>query len=343
MSKDSDNYLSSVITLLNCALTDDPFCAFPKSSYNYVVGDSRAGKTYFIQQLFAEAAHDENFDDYDLIFDEPEDGALMDRAELFGEVTEERVRPPFMIDDETWGSSETVEEMYSRAKKAFKNGPCIQAVDSMDALTSLAELKKSEKIADAIEDEADTKGIMSDGKAKVNSMMLRQIMKPMKKHGSLLFIISQTRDSVGQLFSTKTRSGGKALRFYATTEIWFSIKKPLKRTIKKKEREVGNIIQISVKKNRNSSQCPTIEVPFLHDYGFDDIGCCIGFLVDNGHWKGDNKIVCPEFSSKPVARTDLIKYIEEKSARHDKLRVIVGEVWNEVREATKPKRKKRYG
>lgn len=342
MAKDTDNFLSSGITLLNLALTDDPFCAFRRGTYNYVVGDSMAGKTYFAMQLFAEASHDENFQDYSLIFDNPEDGAQIDVEENFGKQTAERLEPPFMMDEGVWGSSETVEEMYSRIKKTFRKGPCLQVVDSMDALTSLAELKKADQIADAIEEDGDAKGIMSDGKAKVNSMMLRQIMKPMQKHESLLFIISQTRDSVGKMFSEKTRSGGKALRFYATTELWFSAVKALKRSVKGQEREVGNLVQIRVKKNRNSSQRPTVTIPLLHDYGFDDIGSCIDYLIDNKHWNGKSKIECPEFSDKALNRASLIALIEAKPSRHDKLRTIVGEVWNEIRNATKPKRKKRY-
>lgn len=342
MAKDSDNYLSSGLTLLNCALTDDPFCAFKKGTYNFIVGDSMAGKTYFSMQLFAEAAHDDAFSDYKLIFDEPEDGALMDVAETFGAATEDRVRPPFMLDDDQWGSSETVEEMYSRAKKVFRKGPCLQVVDSMDALTSLAEMKKADQISESFEDDSEVKGIMSDGKAKANSMMLRQLMKPMQQHGSLLFIICQTRDSVGKLFSEKTRSGGKALRFYATTELWFSIKKTLKKKVKGQDREYGSLIQIKVKKNRNSSQRPVVEVPLLSDYGFDDIGSCINFLRENKHWTGEKKIVCPEFSDTPVSMGDLLAMVEEKPARQNKLRTLVGQVWNEIREATKPKRKKRY-
>jgi RecA/RadA recombinase len=312
-----------------------------KGSYNFIVGDSMSGKTYFSMGLFAEASHDENFSDYDMVFDEPEDGAQMDVAKCFGEATEDKVRPPFLMEDESWGSSETVEEMYSRTKKAFKAGPTIQVVDSMDALTSLAEMKKADQISDAIEDDGDVKGIMSDGKAKVNSMMLRQIMKPMQRHGSMLFIISQTRDSVGKLFSAKTRSGGKALRFYATTELWFSVKQTIKKTIRKKEREIGKLIQIKVEKNRNSSQRGMVEIPLIHDYGFDDIGGCVAWLADN-HWKGTKKLECGEFSKTPLSATELIAFIEEKESRYEKLQNLVGEVWNDIREATRPKRRARY-
>lgn len=337
-----DDFLSSGLTLLNCALTDDPYCAFLRGTYNFIVGDSMAGKTYFSMQLFAEANRDPTFDDYTLIHDDPENGAQMDVAGIFGEGTASRITGHAVDEDGTPIPSVTVEEMYLKTKRLFKKGPCIEIVDSMDALTSIAELKKADKIEEAIDSETDAKGIMSDGKAKANSMMLRQVMGPMQASESLLFIISQTRDSVGKLFSEKTRSGGKALRFYATTEIWFSVKGKIKKSVKGIEREVGNLVQISIKKNRHSSQRPIVEIPLIHDYGFDDIGSCVDFLVKNKHWKGTGKIECPEFSDVAISREKLCVLIEHKESRQDKLKRIVGEVWNEIREATKPKRKKRY-
>jgi hypothetical protein len=337
--KDTDDYLSSGLTLVNLALTDNPFCAFKRGSYNFIVGDSMTGKSWFSTQLFAEAAHDPTFEDYTLVFDQPEDGVQFDVGSTFGQKTAERIRPPRYVDEQET-SSETVEEMYSLARKFMKKGPTIEIVDSMDALTSLAEIKKSEKIAEGIEEGEETKGIMSDGKAKVNSMMLRQLMSPLQKHKSLFFIISQTRDAVGNMFSEKTRSGGKALRFYATTELWFSVRQTLKKTVKGQPRDVGALIQIKVKKNRHSSQRTTIDVPLLHDYGFDDIGSCVDWLCKN-HWKSGKTIDAPEFKVS-LKRDALVAYIEDKESRYEKLKLLTGEVWLSIREGMKPKRKKRY-
>lgn len=342
MITNPENYLSSGCTLLNLALTDNPYCAFVKGSYNFLVGDSMSGKTYFSMQLFAEASHDNSFDDYRLIHDDPEDGMLMDVAQSFGPATYERIESHKKNENGAAVASVTVEEMYLHAKKAFTKGPCIEIVDSMDALSSLSEMKKADKIEQAMEDDDEIKGTMSDGKAKANSSMLRQLMGPMQKTESMFFIICQTRDSVGKLFSEKTRSGGKALRFYATTELWFSVKGKIKKTVKGKEREVGTLVQIAVKKNRHSSQRPIVTVPLIHDYGFDDNGSCVDWLLEQKHWQGKQKIECPEFSAVPISREKLLAHIEEKEVRQEKLKKLVGKVWNTIREEMKPKRKKRY-
>lgn len=339
---DTDNYLSSGLTLLNCGLTDNPYCAFKKGLYNLIAGDSMSGKTWFAMQLFAEAAHDESFKDHKLIFDQPEDGALMDVADFFGQETADRIVPASYDEDGDPSDSETLEEMYSLAKKAFRKGPCIEFVDSHDALTCLAEMDKAEKIDAAVENDTSVAGIMSDGKAKVNSAGLRLLKKPLKAHGSIFFMISQLRDNLGFGFEKKSRSGGRALRFYASTEIWFTPIKTITKKVKGKDREIGNMISIKVKKNRNSSQRPTVIVPLIHDYGFDDVGSCVDWLREN-HWKGEKKINCPEFSTTPLSREDLIALIEEKLSRYEKLKRLVGKVWNEIRSNMKPQRKKRYG
>lgn len=329
---DRDQFLNSGLTLVNCALTGDPFCGFKKGGYYNITGDSMTGKSIWTLQLFAEAANDPIFDDYSFQHDNPEDGVHLDVSEVFGEKTATRIEEY---------ASETAEEMYSKMKKHMKSGPTLGVVDSMDALTTLAELKKGDEIATAIEEGSTTTGIMSDGKAKVNSSNLRQMMKPLKDTGSFLFIISQTRDSVGTGFNPKTRSGGRALRFYAQTEIWLSNKKTLKKTVKGIDREVGQVVEFAVKKTRHSSFKTKVEVQLLNDYGFDDIGSCVDWLIQNKHWSGGKKIKAPEFKGE-YSRADLIAYIEEKEVRHEKLRTLVGKVWTEIRDAIRPDRKKRY-
>lgn len=329
---DRNQFLNSGLTLVNCSLTNDPYCAFKRGGYYNITGDSMTGKSILTVQLFAEAANDEIFDEYAFHHDNPEDGVHLDIAEVFGTSTAERINEY---------ASETAEEMYSKMKRYFKKGPCIGVVDSIDALTTLNEMKKGDEIAGAIEEGQTVAGVMSDGKARVNSSYLRQLMRPLRDSGSLLFIISQTRDSLGTGFTPKTRSGGRALRFYAQTELWLSNKKTLKKTVRGVEREVGHIIEFSVKKTRHSSHKSKVEVPLLNDYGFDDIGSCVDWLMMNKYWDGKKKINATEFGVE-LSRQDLIAYIEEKSSRYEKLRELVGTVWNDIRKALRPDRKKRY-
>lgn len=340
---DPENYVSSGSTLLNCGLTDNPYCAYEKGKYYFFVGDSQSGKTFFSMTLFAEAARDESFANYRFIHNNTEDGMMFDVARYFGQSVADRLEAPSYTEDGEPMSSEYLEDFYTHAKKCFLEGPCIYILDSIDALTSRQEEKKEAKMdIEAAAGRAVT-GEMSDGKAKINSSRLRRLLKPMKKHGSILIIIVQTRDNLGNGFSEKTRSGGRALKFYATSEIWTSVRKTLTKEVKGKKRKYGIITQMDIKKNRHSDHVGSVEIPILAGYGFDDIGSCVDWLVENEHWKVSGKrIVAPDFSEEPLNREKLISVIENKKNGHYKLQEIVGEAWNQIREAMKPKRKPRY-
>lgn len=341
MSIDLSEFLDSGLTLLNLGLTGNPFAGFKKGSYVSVVGDSMTGKSLFLFQVFAEAANDEKFDDYDLLFDNPEDGVHIDITDMYGEKVASRVKP-LHEEDGTAVASSTVEEMYSRTRRHVKRGPCIVCVDSNDALSTMAEQKKELEIDDAVDSGKDTKGIMTDGKARANSAGLRSLQTVLKRSGSLFFMISQTRENLGSAFAGKTRSGGKALRFYSQAEIWFTTVKTLKKSVRGKDREIGQLVEIAIKKTRTSSTKWKVTIPLLIDYGFDDVGSCVDWLIENKHWSGGKKIKAPEFSDEPLSRQELLEFIEEKSGRRKKLRRIVGEVWKEIKEALSHKRTKRY-
>jgi len=339
---DRSLFLDSGLTLLNLGMTGDPFCAFKRGGFFSIVGDSMTGKSLFLMQLYAEACRDSTFEDYKLVFDNPEDGVHVDIPDMYGESVASRVEPLWKDDDGEPVASATVEEMYSGFRRKMKSHSILGCVDSMDALSTMAEQKKDVEMDDAIDNNKETKGIMTDGKARANSAGLRSIQNVLKKNKSLLFIISQTRENLGSSFSGKVRSGGKALRFYSQGEVWFQTVKTLKKTIKGVDREAGQLVEISVKKTRTSSTKWKVQVPLLIDYGFDDIGSCVKWLIDNKHWKGGKKVTAPEFFEDPVSLSELISFLEEKPVRRTKLRRIVGKVWNEIKSQIRPDRKRRY-
>ena len=338
-----DTFLSSGCTLFNCAMTDNPWCAFEQGKYYFIVGDSMSGKTYFTMALLAEATHNEVFNDYRFIHNNREDGALMNIGELFGKAVEERIEAPAYDKNNNEIHSETVESFWLDAKNKCQTGPCIYIMDSMDSLTSRAEQQKSEKLEKAISEGREEAGIMSDGKAKVNSMMARQILDVLKESGSILLITAQTRDNLGMGFAPKTRSGGKSLRFYATAEIWTSAVKSIKRKIKGKDRKIGHICRFKIEKNRHTGrQTPDIDIPLLTGYGFDDIGSCIDFLINNGHWKKKGQTIHASEFGEATTRDNLIANIEKSDDRLEILLTTVGDIWKEIIKAMIPKRKKRY-
>jgi len=174
------------------------------------------------------------------------------------------------------GCSHSIEEFYYHIDDALEQKkPFIYILDSMDSLSSKAEKDKFDETKMAYRKGKEVAGSYGDGKAKKNSTSLRQLLAPLQKTGSILIIINQTRDNLGFGFGKKTRSGGRALRFYATIELWSSVKRKLSRTIKGKKRQLGVECSIQIKKNRITGRERTLTLPIYHSFGIDDVGSCV--------------------------------------------------------------------
>lgn len=354
---DSDQYVSTGSTLLNLACTGFTTRGFRKGFYYFFVGDSQSGKTFLCMTSLAEAHINPNFSNYRFIMDEPEQGALMDRSAFFGKGCSDRIEPPAGTRKDP-KFSETIEDFYYHLDDACKKGiPFIYILDSMDSLYSEAADKKFEankkihrkgKGSDDTEEDPDTpkkKGSYGDGKAKENSDKIRRFIPKLAKMGSILIIINQTRDNIPQpgqfTFEKKTRSGGHALKFYATFELWSSVKIPITKLVKGKKRKIGAVSKVAVKKNRIIGRDRVVEIPFYYSYGFDDTRACVDYLVEEKHWAGKTETVsAPEFDFKGK-KIDLVNKIEEEG-KEKELRLLVKKTWQEIEALCKVDRKPRY-
>jgi RecA/RadA recombinase len=334
--------LSTGCTLLNCALSDDPSYGLETGRYYLLVGDSGAGKTWLTHSILAEAAHNPAFDDYSLIYDDVEGGALMNVAKFFGKKTAMRIQPPRTTEDGLPICSETIEDMYDNVTDCMERGPCIYITDSVDALSSNSSLEKFQENKKRRQSGKDATGSYGDGKAKINSENLRNLITMMKKGGSLVVFVCQSRDNLGFGFETKTRSGGRALKFYATSEIWMSVKKKLRQEVGGVKMSRGIISQVDIKKNRQNGNEPACSFTILNSLGIDDITSSIDFLVESELWsESSGKLTAAEFDFAGK-RSKLIKSIE---AEDDValLQAIVGRQWNEIREKMSTReRRSRY-
>ena len=340
------DFVSTGSTLLNLACTGKVNCGFAKGKYYFIVGDSASGKTFISLTCLAEASVNSNFKDYRFIYDNAEDGALMDIKKFFGKEVMRRMEAPQRAYAQSGSEapiySSTIEEFYYNVDDAIKKGkPFIYILDSMDSLSSEQEQDKFDETKKAHRKGKETTGSYGDGKAKKNSTNLRRLLTPLQKSKSILIILSQTRDSLGFGWEKKTHSGGHALRFYACTEFWCSIKKQIKKNVKGKPRQTGIQCLIEFKKNRFQGKLRRITIPIYHSFGIDDIGSCVDYLLEEDVWKTkENKISASEFDFIGT-REKLIRLIEEKNMEKD-LREIVGDIWNEIEDLCSVKRKRRY-
>lgn len=328
------DYLSTGSTLLNLACSDRIDGGFQKGTYNFLVGDSASGKTFLSLTCLAEAARDPAFKEYRFIYDNAENGALMDFERYFGSEVKRRT--------EVETSSCTVEGfLYSLDDACRGDRPFIYILDSMDVLSTDEDEGKFLERKDASRGGKEASGSYGTAKAKANSAGIRRLIPKLKETGSILIIISQTRDNIGFGFDKKTRSGGHALRFYASLELWSSIKGKLKKTVKGKERQLGITCEVKVKKNRLTGKERTIEIPIYHSLGIDDLGSCVDYLIEEKYWsKNGASIHAADFAFKG-GRDKLIDWIEENH-KEGELRELVGKLWQEIEQECEIKRRNKY-
>lgn len=338
-----EDLLSTGSTLLNLACAGRWKGGFIKGKYYYMVGDSASGKTWLAFTCFGEAAQNPHFNDYRLIYDNAEDGALFDVGAYFGEGVANRLEAPAKEDGEPKFSG-TIEEFYFHLDDAIKAGkPFIYVLDSMDAISTEVDDEKFEKTKKAHQKDREESGSYGTAKAKANSNNIRRVVRQLRDTGSILIIVGQARDKIGTFGYGDKRSfsGGRALRFYATLQVLFSTKEKIKKTIKGKNRQLGIISKVEIKKNRITGKEPVIELPILHGYGVDDVGSCIDYLVEEGHWKKGPKGINAGELNLVASREDLISLIEQEN-KEVELKGLVSKVWAEIEHACTPKRKPRY-
>lgn len=339
----SADFLSTGAALLDLGCSGRKAGGFAKGHYYYFVGDSSSGKTFVCLTCFAEAAKNVNFDDYRFIYDNGEDGALMNFVKFFGQKAADRIEPPAGT-KESPVYSESIEEFYFHLDDATNDGrPFIYVQDSLDVLSSKDEEKKFKEAKNAHRKGKEATGSYGDGKAKKNSVGLRQILPKLRKTGSILILIGQTRDNIGfgSQYEPQTRAGGRAPIFYATLVLWSSVLKRLKKKVGVKERQIGIICRVKIKKNRFTGRDVSVNIPIYWSHGIDNTGSLVDFLVEEGHWKVTKGLINATEFGAVANREDLIKEIEED--RHEKkLKSIVADLWKSIENDLRVERKKRY-
>lgn len=297
-----------------------------------LIGDSHSGKTLFALTIFAECSILPRFNDFRFIYDDVEAANEFDIPYLFGKKVNKRI--------EQDKRSKTIEDLNDTLARLLEGDkPFIYILDSFDGLTSEAAIEKDEINRKAREKGNKISGSYGDGKPKKASEMFSQRVQQLHDQGSFLLIISQTRDNIGfgSMFTPKTRSGGKALKFYSFHEIWLACQKKEK----KGARTYITNVKAKITKNKLIGRHGEAEFPILFDYGVDNIASCIKFLMAEKTWTGTNKSVnSKEFADNmPVSK--LIKHIEDYDLE-DELFSICQKTYNQIIAKLKPNRKRKY-
>ena len=292
--------------------------AFKTGTMNNIIGDSSSGKSIMVLSGLAWVSIMPKFDHYRLIYDDAEFADSFDHNKLFGPKFAKRIEAPGPDGE----MSTTIENFYDFVNDACDlRIPFIYVLDSFDAIDSDVEIAK--ELANREHRKAKNlskiKGTFGATKQKKASQMFRHICSRLKENDSVLIIISQTRDNLNAMSFVKTyRSGGKALKFYASIEAWLTYIGPITQTIDKIKYDVGVDTRAKITKNKFTGQKSQCDFPIFPSYGIDDVTACIDFLVLVKFWKKSaNTIDAKELKFKGTKKS-IINFIEKKKVKREK-------------------------
>ena len=253
---------------------------FPSGKFINIVGDKSAGKTFLSNEIVAWAYHNMDKKKFRWVYDDCEGGYSFNTMNLYG----------FDIMPEEPIRSTTVEEAFCNISDfcdSLKNDQCgIYVLDSLDGLTSNEQDERAEERLKAFHnDKTFDKGSYGMGKQKYLSQeFFPQLCSKIQDKNILVIIISQVRENVDMFsFEKFTRSGGKAMDFYAHTVLWLATCQK----IVKKDRSVGVVVKAKVTKSKTPRPFRECFFSFLYDYGLDGIGTSVDYLYDLRTPKGD--------------------------------------------------------
>lgn len=315
-----------------CALTD---CVvgggWRRGRIINVVGDSSLGKTQFMIEACANFAH--TYPKGLIRYNETERAFDKEYAQVVG-LPVERVE---VVDTENFTIEDVYKDLLAQHKLAGQR-PLLYIIDSLDALTTEAEVKN-------VRTKGLGKGQFND-KAKEVSKFLR--MTAAIQSGGLLtiMIVSQEKDKVGAMVgNTKTRSGGRALQYYSSQVLWLSKGAvgegnrkvhEIRVKIRGMTRTIGIWVKAKSTKNKVGSPMRFCEFPILFNYGIDDATAHVVWLQQvNEH----DVLERLGLGDKPLDRLGKMDDQEFAEARR-KLASIVPRVWDKIERECQPVRRK---
>lgn len=253
-------FFSTGCMLLDCALG----FGWPVGKIINIVGDKSTGKTQLAVEAFANFCRHfpEGYMDY------------MEAEAAFDIPYAQKVGLPvdrLMIHDDI----DTVEQFFKALEKICdrkESSPTLVVLDSLDSLSDAEELNtdvgKSSSMAK---------------KARLMSQLFRRLVRKCKASRTTVIIISQVRDKINVMFGRKhTRSGGKALDFYAALVLYLAEVGKIYKTKTGIKRPIGVKIKAKVDKNKVAEPFRECQFPIIFNYGIDDIQAAIDWLVEVG-------------------------------------------------------------
>ena len=332
-SKKEKILLSTGCYLLNLACSGKAEGAFIPGTLINIIGDSHAGKTFLAHNVFAEAVLNPFFKNYDLYYDNAEAAMTKGIRKAFGKLLHMKLKKPAGEE----GRSRIIQEWRKNIWSVIKKGnPFIYVLDSLDALDSKENVARLDEEAAGKKE----KGSYKMEKAKILSEVLGSVCREIEKTNSIIIILSQTRDNINPMtFVPKTRSGGKALKFYSCIEMWLANLGSIKD--EKTKRTIGHKVRTKITKSKITGKIRDCDFSIHPDYGIDNISSSIDFLIKEGFWRKEKLKYEAGKLNMLATKEKIIAAIEEKETEKI-LQEEVQEAWDSIEDSLKLKRKPRY-
>lgn len=286
-----------------------------------VVGDKAVGKTLLAIEACTNFAH--TYPKGKIWYREAESAFDLDYAAALG-MPLDRIK---FRDD-----LETVEDFYddlrAQAKKAEELGVSgLYILDSLDALSDKSEMERDID-----------KGTYGAQKAKQMSTLFRKLVRRIRATNIHLMIISQVRDNIGVTFGRKfSRSGGRALDFYASQVVYLALIEKIHKTKAKQKRTIG--IRVRAKCDKNKIGLPFRECDFniIFGFGVEDYQAGLEWLADVKKLEllGISEKAVPDFIHDCMLWDE-----DEYKAHKSKLDTALLTAWTQVESSFLPKRRK---
>lgn len=255
----SVDFFSSGCALLDCVLGN----GWPEGKLVNIVGDSGSGKSLLCIEACANFA--KKYPGAPITYVETEAAFDPEYASRLGIPLD-----AINLEQDIY----TVEDLFRKLEEGQVRStkteiPELFIVDSLDALSDETEIERG--IGDSS---------YGANKAKKLTELFRRLHAKLSRSKITVFIVSQTRDNIGVSFGNKlTRSGGKALRFYASIEMWLAYTGKIEKTIEGVKRTIGVTIKVQTKKNRMAPPHRDCTFDLLFNFGVDSFKTNIDWLT----------------------------------------------------------------
>ncbi len=286
-----------------CIYIADPRHLYITDGYNVT------HNTFLANEIITNAYYKYPKDKFKWIYDDCERGYSFDTQSMYG------------FDIIPYGeeiSSSSVEEAYCNIANfadSLKDDQFgIYVLDSLDSLTSEEQNARAEDRLKAFNnDKSFDKGTYGMGKAKyLSSEFFPQLCSKIQDKNILVVIVSQIRENVDMFsFEKYSRSGGKALDFYAHMCIWLATAKK----IVKKDRTTGVVVKAKVTKGKVPRPFRECFFTLLYDYGLDNTGSNIDYLFNlrtpQGELTSSAKAIRWEGGTEKLTLTTIKHWLED--------------------------------